>query len=144
MRRGGEHRNAGLDCGSELADHLPNILRLMARWADLDTMTEFVELILHPAVERMIEEFVPSRLALRNELYKKHHKTLIVTSEVRGRLYRHALTALRDVLRDDFGLGESAKPERTSAFLRNITRELDIEARGEGARPALAQLPRRN
>ena len=29
-----EHEAVGVDCGSELPDHLPNVLRLMARWQD--------------------------------------------------------------------------------------------------------------
>ncbi len=44
-----EHRDAGLDCGSELSDHLPNVLRLIAKWQDPELVAEFVEEILHPS-----------------------------------------------------------------------------------------------
>jgi hypothetical protein len=108
-------------------------------------MTEFVELILHPCVERMVDEFGPERMEQRNALYKKHYKTLIVTSETRATLYRHVLGALLEVLRQDFGLSRSVRPEETSDFLRSIGREMEIEARGEGHKPSAAlQQPHQN
>ncbi len=137
-----EQRLVDVDCGSELADHLPNILRLIARWADEDTCEEFVDLILHPSLEKMVEEFGSERMELRNALYKKHHKTLIVTSQLRAKMYQYALQALLEVVREDFRLDECDKPEKTSDFLRHIGREMDIEARGEGHRPAIG-LPQR-
>ncbi len=140
-----EHREVGVDCGSELSDHLVNVLKLLARWQDAATMAEFVELILHPCVESMIGEFGPERMEQRNALYKKHYKTLIVTSEVRATLYRHALGALLQVLRQDFGLTKSVRPEETSSFLRSIGREMEIEARGAGHKPSAAlQQPGQN
>lgn len=133
-----EHREAGVDCGVELSDHLVNVLRLLARWEDADTVAEFVELILHPCVERMIDEFGPERMEQRNALYKKHYKTLIVTSETRATLYRYALGALLEVLRQDFSLSRSLRPIETSDFLRSIGREMEIEARGAGHKPSAA------
>ena len=133
-----EHREVGVDCGSELSDHLVNVLKLLARWQDTATMNEFVELILHPCVESMILEFGPERMEQRNALYKKHYKTLIVTSQTRATLYRHVLGALLEVLRQDFGLSKSVRPEDTSDFLRSIGREMEIEARGAGHKPSAA------
>lgn len=135
-----EHREVGVDCGSELSDHLPNVLRLLARWADEEMCEEFVDLILHPALERMVEEFGSRRIEARNRLYKKHHKTLIVTSELRATMYQHALKALLEVVRADFRLEECSKPEETSDFLRHIGREMEIEARGAGHRPTTARI----
>jgi nitrate reductase assembly molybdenum cofactor insertion protein NarJ len=45
-----EHREAGVDCGTELPDHLPTVLRLLARWRNPELATEFVEALLHPVL----------------------------------------------------------------------------------------------
>ena len=130
-----EHNEVGLDCGSELSDHLPNVLRLIARWRDRELVTEFVEEILHPALERMIAEFGPKRMEQRNGLYEKHFKTLIATSTERGTIFRMPLAAALEVLKEDFGLPEWKPPEQDNDFLRSIGRELDIEAtEGRSAR----------
>ncbi|HEX9727345.1 MAG TPA: hypothetical protein VGA37_02430 [Gemmatimonadales bacterium] len=126
-----EDRDAGVDCGSELPDHLPNVLRLIARWQDPEMVVEFIEHILHPAVERMIAEFGSGRLEQRNQLYRKHFKTLIAASAERGRIFREPLEALLAVINQDFGLAASVRPEQKNDFLRSIGRELVIEA-GEG------------
>jgi nitrate reductase assembly molybdenum cofactor insertion protein NarJ len=136
----GEHLEAGVDCGSELPDHLPNVLRLMSRWQDRELVVEFVEEVLHPALERMTAEFAPKRMEQRNALYRKHFKTLIASSAERGSIFRRPLAALLAVLRKDFDLSERERPEPESDFLRSVGRELDIEA-NEG-RPV--QAPSRN
>lgn len=123
-----EHREAGIDCGSELPDHLPNVLRLMARWADRALVAEFAEQILHPALERMIGEFGPRHMEHRNALYEKHFKTLIAASGERGTIFRRPLSAMREVLKQDFDLSDWKPPERDNDFLHYIGRELDIEA----------------
>ena len=134
-----EHRDAGVDCGRELPDHLPNVLRLIARWRDREMVAELVEEIVHPALERMIGEFGPRRIEQRNRLYEKHYKTLIDSSAERGTMFREPLEALVTVLMEDFGLSAWEPPEQQSDFLRSIGRELDIEA-NEG-RPAAEEPP---
>jgi nitrate reductase assembly molybdenum cofactor insertion protein NarJ len=123
-----EHREAGVDCGSELPDHLPNVLRLVARWQDPEILAEFVEEILHPALRMMIEEFGPSRMQERNRLYKKHFKTLIASSDERGTIFRTPLVALVAVLDEDFSFSPREIAESASDFLRSVSRELEIEA----------------
>lgn len=131
-----EQRAAGLDDGGELPDHLANVLRLLARWDDRDLVEEFVLELLGPAIEEMIGEFDTRRSLAREELYRKHFKTLIVTSAERGTMFREPLMAVRETLRVDF----PALPERTretkpgGAFLRAVERELVTER--EGGRPA--------
>jgi nitrate reductase assembly molybdenum cofactor insertion protein NarJ len=122
-----EHSEAGVDCGTELPDHLPTVLRLLARWSDPEIRAEFVEEILHPALGRMIEEFGSDRLQERNRLYRKHYKTLIASSDERGTMFRRPLAALVAVLKQDFSLSTREKPEIVSDFLRSVGRELDIE-----------------
>jgi nitrate reductase assembly molybdenum cofactor insertion protein NarJ len=125
-----ELREAGIDTGTELSDHLPTVLRLLTRWEDSETMQELAEQILHPALSRMIGEFGSGRTAHRNKLYEKHYKTLIHSSADRGTIFREPLLALLAVVKRDFGLGELAKPEQESTFLRSVVREMEIEAKG--------------
>jgi len=123
-----EHRLAGVDCGHELPDHLPNVLRLVARWDDRALAREFVEEILHPAVERMLAEFGERRMAVRDELYRKHFKTLIVTSARRATIFREPLTAVLEVLKQDFHLTDRRPAGKDNDFLRSLGRELEIES----------------
>lgn len=129
-----EHRDAGLDCGTELSDHLPNVLRLIAKWQDTEIVEEFVDEILHPAIDNMIYEFGADRILERNRLYRKHYKTLIATSSNRGTMYIDALQGLLAVLKQDFDLADYRRPEQRSDFLRSLGREMEIEA--EDAIPA--------
>lgn len=123
-----EHVAAGIDCGSELPDHLPNVLRLMARWEDRELAAEFAQEILCPALELMVAEFEPRRREQRDGLYEKHYRTLIASSPQRGTMFREPLRAVIEVLREDFELTEWVPPERDNDFLRSIGRELEIEA----------------
>ncbi len=131
-----EQRSVGNDCGTELSDHLPNVLRLMSRWADLELAEEFVQQVLHPALQRMIEEFRPERMEVRNALYKKHHKTLIDSATMRATMFRHLLKALYETLAQDYEFTWEAPPETSSEFLRSIRREMEIAAKGAGHRPS--------
>ncbi len=136
-----EHRLVENDCGSELSDHLPNVLRLLAVWENTELAEEFVQQILHPAIQRMIEEFHPERIEMRNALYMKHHKTLIVTSELRVKMFHLPLKALYAALREDYKFVYEQPPEESSEFLSSITREMEIAARGAGHRPSSARIP---
>jgi len=132
-----EHASAGVECGTELPDHLPTVLRLIARWTDEALVAEFVEEILGPAVEQMIGEFGPERTVQRNGMYRQHYRTLIASSPDRSTMFRELLAALQAVFKEDFQLATREPPEGTSDFLGSIGRELDIELQ-EG-RPAKAR-----
>ena len=125
---GRELRDVGLDGGTELPDHLPNVLRLMARWRNDDLAAEFASGILRPALSRMIAEFDAPRIAERNRLYEKHYKTLIDSSAERCTLFREPLKAVLAVVRAEFALAEWRAPEVDNDFLRSLGRELDLEA----------------
>jgi nitrate reductase assembly molybdenum cofactor insertion protein NarJ len=122
-----EQREVGIDCKNEIPDHLPNVLRLLARWEDEELRREFVESILYPALEQMIDEFDARRSAAREELYRKHYKTLIVTSPERGTMFRHPLEAVRDVLQSDFDPRPYTPMARSTDFLQGISQELELE-----------------
>lgn len=131
-----EYADIGIDCGTELADHLPTVLRLIARWQDEDLVAELVEELLHPALHQMIAEFGSQRSQQRDKLYQKHYKTLIASSATRGTMFRAPLAALLEVLKDDFALSEWQPPEQDNDFLRSVGRELDIEATAERPAPS--------
>lgn len=52
-----EHRKINNDLGTELPDHLPNLLTLLAKTTDTAFRDEFVQYILLPAILTMIKGF---------------------------------------------------------------------------------------
>jgi len=127
-----EGKAVGIDFGTELPDHLPNVLRLIARWEDRALAEELVREVLHPALRQMIEEFDQRRITGRDELYRKHFGTLIVTSAERGTMFRYPLEAVLAVLESDFEVvSDASSPAPSQDFLKGITRELEIESSAE-------------
>ncbi|MEE9271055.1 MAG: nitrate reductase molybdenum cofactor assembly chaperone [Candidatus Krumholzibacteria bacterium] len=124
-----EQREAGVDCGSELPDHLPNVLRLLDAMQDHALREELVQKIVAPALRRIIGEFDPERLEKKNAVYKRHHKTLIERSEHHGIIYRKTLRALYVLLKRDFDLAGSETPfvPQHSRFLNSIGTEMTME-----------------
>jgi len=130
-----EHNEAENDCRGELADHLPNVLRLIPKLKDKDLLEELVEQILVPALMLMIREFDPKRIEKKNANYQKHYKTLIdPAGGCDSTIYRLALKAALNVLARDFPVTEtmsklsdwSTRPQ-TMDFLRLVEKEMDIE-----------------
>jgi len=52
-----EHKTAGIDCGSELGDHLPNVLELLSKTTDQAFAEELGYIITMPAVRFMVTKF---------------------------------------------------------------------------------------
>jgi len=129
-----EHLEADNECGNELADHLPNLLRLLPKLQDEALVEELAESVLAPALKAMISEFSSERIEKKNEAYKKHYKTIIDTPYVPDEaitLYQFPLQALYDVLKQDFSLVESTPSIETSDFLGSLRTENEIEERVE-------------
>jgi len=125
-----EHLEAGVDCGTELADHLPNLLRLMAAHQDEELINDLASEILAPALRQMIGEFSADRIEKRNVSYQKHYKTLIETPAVACEavtLYQFALKSLYQVLQQDFSLSNKIPLKLTSDFLASVVQENEIE-----------------
>lgn len=123
-----EHKDAGNPCYNELADHLPNVLRLLPKMQDAGLRAELVEKIVAPALRKMIDEFDPEKISRKKKVYLKHHKTWIERSEDYGTIYRSTLLALYTVLVKDFHVTETAPPRPSSDFLKNIGTEIELEA----------------
>lgn len=121
-----EHEAVGVDCGTELADHLPNLLCLIPRLSDEDLVQDLVGEIIYPALNVMIAEFEPTRVERRNAMYKKHFKTLIEQSE-QATIYQLTLLAIRTVFETDFELVGKVTSIQGSEFLRTVNNELTVE-----------------
>ena len=120
-----EHLAASNDCGTELADHLPNMLRLMDRLSDEELKRDMAYAIIAPALLEMIGEFSAGRLEKKKEANIKHYKTLIDTPPVQNEvftLYKFALRTLYEVLKQDFSLIQSIPLARSSDFLESVNR----------------------
>ncbi len=122
-----EHRDVENNCGSELPDHLPNILKLISKLKDEALVLELVREMIGPALLKMVSDFDPKRLENREILYKKHYKTVIEIEREKAVIFGYALDALYQVLKKDFSLIEKARPQATSQFLQFVKKENDIE-----------------
>ena len=125
-----EHRNASIDTGTELADYVPNLLRLMAVMEDEEVLRDLAYAILGPALLEMIGEFSTERVQKREVSYQKHYKTLIDTPAVASdavTLYQFALKSLYAVLKQDFTLIETMPLQRSVDFLASVSTENEIE-----------------
>lgn len=75
-----EHKKAENDCGTELSDHLPNLLNLIDKTEDRIFAEELVYCLMIPALREMIKTFVD-----------------------KGNIYKVTLELLLLVLENDFG-----------------------------------------
>jgi nitrate reductase assembly molybdenum cofactor insertion protein NarJ len=121
-----EHNKAKNDCGSELADFLPNLLRLLPKIKDDEVRNEMVTMLIATAVEKMMDEYSASALSAKDKLYEKQYKTLIVPS-FPVNIFLHIFKALYAVLDSDFDLIKDHKPFADESFIGHIRGELEIQ-----------------
>jgi nitrate reductase molybdenum cofactor assembly chaperone len=126
-----EHNEAGVDCGTELSDHLPNMLKLLNAMQKPELREELVNKIIAPALRKIISEFAPDKVEKKNAVYEKNLKTLIERSEQYGTIYQKPLRALFTVMERDFDIimeeKPVQKPEQQSCFLSSIGTEMKLE-----------------
>src|SRR3990167_2976292 len=135
-----EHSRAENDCRGELADHLPNLLRLIPKLKDQALRDELVRELLVPALMLMIREFDPQRIEKKNASYQKHYKTLIEPARgSESTIYSRALKAALCVLAEDFQAGATItrlsnwnRRPQTVDFLGLVAKEMESE---ESANP---------
>lgn len=113
-----EHQKIKNSCGTELPDHLPNVLRLISKCEDQELIQELVSEIVAPALLKMISDFDPHRLEKRDELYEKVYHTVISIEKERALLYREALKTLYEVLSQDFHIQPQKLSSPSQEFLR--------------------------
>lgn len=122
-----EHRLVGNDCGTELGDFLPNLLRLLPKMRDADLAEEIVQELMVPAVRKMMSEFDAPLMAKKDANYKRHHKTLIEANEETRLVYLNILKVLYDIMATDFVLKSKPLIEQTSDFLKSLHVEMTLE-----------------
>ncbi|MBZ0167148.1 MAG: hypothetical protein K8I00_10110 [Candidatus Omnitrophica bacterium] len=123
-----EHKQANNNCGCELSDHLPNVLRLLPKCKDAELIEELVSQIIAPALSKMISEFCSPRREKKNALYKKHYKTLIEFRQgEKAAAYCYALKALELVLHKDFVIKSVETPDQSLDFLQSLETEMAVE-----------------
>ena len=130
-----EHNEAENDCRGELADHLPNLLRLIPKLKDKDLLDELVREILVPALMLMIREFDPERIVKKHAEYRKHYMKLIDPAPGGdSTIYCQTLKAVLQVLARDFPVTETmtklsdwSSRLQTVDFLQLVEKEMDIE-----------------
>ncbi len=122
-----EHREVQNECGVELSDHLPNVLRLLPKMKDHFIVEELVKKIIAPSMRKMIRGFEPDQIDLKDKFYKKKHKTVIDRPDEHYTIYQKTLEVLLWVLKHDFDFEESVEKEETSDFLKNIVTEVKLE-----------------
>ncbi len=122
-----EHKNYDNDCGTELGDHLPNVLRLFAKLTDDDLRTDLIYLILKPALHKISAEFDKDKIDKKNTVYKKHQNTLIEPASNFGLIYQLLFMALIEVLQTDFP-DNKFKFDNEKSFTKEIINEIEIES----------------
>jgi nitrate reductase molybdenum cofactor assembly chaperone len=129
VKLSGEQKEAGVDCGSELPDHLPNVLRLFDAMQKPELRDELVQRIVAPALRRIIGEFDSDRVKKKNKTYVTQYKTLIDRSERYAEIYEKPLRALYALLRRDFDVDSYQEPSamQESRFLKSIGTEMRLE-----------------
>lgn len=123
-----EHKKYNNECGSELGDHLPNVLRLLTKLTDDDLKTDLIYLIIKPALHKISAEFDNDKIDQKKSVYKKHQETLIdEPTNNFGLIYQQLLMALIDVLQEDFP-DSKFKFDNGKTFTKEITNEIEIES----------------
>jgi nitrate reductase assembly molybdenum cofactor insertion protein NarJ len=120
-----EHTKAGNDCGTELADNLPNLLRLLNKVEDKDFENDLIYLIIKPALKKIISEFDIRNIDKKNKVYEKHHKTLIQIENNYGTVYQSLLKTLLNVLNKDF-IESDKTPADENQYKPNFANKINL------------------
>lgn len=99
------HKQAGHDTGSELGDHLRNLLRVLPKIADEEERSELARKLILPAMKKMMASF----------------------PEDSPNVYRSVLSAIYGVLETDFGPAEEFPKQQ------DYSAEVPVETEGGGS-----------
>lgn len=122
-----EHREANNNCGIELPDHLPNVLRLIPKLTDMHLRKELVNMLIAPALLKILDDFKPEQLKAKNKVYKKHHKTLIDQPAEYALIYHIPVKAVLHFISKDFDIQQVKQNNNASGFLGALDQEMEIE-----------------
>lgn len=124
-----EHIAAGNDCGNELADHLPNILKLLPRMNDNEIRIELVTRIVLPALSKILSDFNSKNIDKKNETYRKHHKTILENSKKYSTIYQMPIKLIFHILIKDYNVDAEINTAFPSDFTSEIITELEINSK---------------
>jgi nitrate reductase assembly molybdenum cofactor insertion protein NarJ len=122
-----EHADAGVVLNNQLADHLPNLLRLIIKLDDEELTDELAGTIICPALDKIVGDFSPDKMKRKNEVYSKHHKTIIEMSDKYATCYRSALKCILMIISEDFGFNGYNNNAKASGFIDSIINEFEVE-----------------
>lgn len=117
-----EMREAGIDCKGQLSDYLPNVLRLINRMEKENLRDELVVMILIPSINKILNDFTPERINMKQKIYKKHQKTLLENPTDYPLIYYFLFSALVLILNEDFNT--AAKKAVVHEYEKDINQEL--------------------
>lgn len=121
-----EHKKANNDCGTELADHLPNLLKLLNKLNDDDLKNDLICFFIKPALQKILKEFEKEEIEKKNLVYQKHHKTLLEVKDSYFTLYQSLIQALLEIFRQDYP-NDQHPVQDSKTFTKEITNELEIQ-----------------
>ncbi len=122
-----EHNEVKNDCGNELPDHLPNVLRLLPKLKDFEMRNELVNLVVAPALLKILDDFRPEKLQAKNKVYIKHHKTLIEQPANYALIYHLPVKTVMYFISNDFELQVVDQSSKASGFLGALDQEMELE-----------------
>ncbi len=122
-----EHKKYNNNCGTELADFLPNLLHLIPKIDQEDLLVDLVGYILTPALHKMINEFDLKNIQMKNGIYIKKYKTLIEQPEVYSRLFLFPLILVLKILEEDFNAGQNELEDYSTTYTDSIINEIKID-----------------
>lgn len=122
-----EHHEVDNECGGELPDHLPNVLRLLPKLTDMQLRKELVNMLIAPALLKILDDFKPNQLEAKNKVYKKHHKTLIDQPAEYALIYHIPVKAVMHFISNDFDIQQIKQKSNASGFLGSLDQEMEIE-----------------
>jgi len=118
-----EHNEAGIQCRGELADRLPNVLRLIAVLEDQELKEELVSYLLKPALAKMIDEFLPDRIEQKEEIYQKFHHTVLEKKDAWINKFRIPLEAVQSIVGIDYPEVAAAEVGQENDFMESVKSE---------------------
>lgn len=112
-----------IDSRCELADRLPNVLRLLAAHKDEEFQEELVSYLIKPALAKMIDEFKPARLQKKEHIYQKFHHTFLEKKDAYINKYLLPLHTLNEMVNRDFPELETVEVGNENDFMDSVKSE---------------------
>lgn len=122
-----EHNAAKNDCGTELADHLPNVLRLINKTADEEFKHDLIYYIILPALSKILSDFNKETIEVKTKIYEKHHRTIIEQNGSKGTIYQKPIQTILELIKIEFPDKRITMFDEKE-FAEEITNELEIQS----------------